>query len=65
MYKSAGFIPRFVPCTIVLARADCLTLAALRDHNSARTRDILQDLHRRVPDNELYTRETDRIDKGG
>ncbi len=41
-----------------------LAVAALRDHNPARAREILGELHRRFPDNELYTREMDRIDKG-
>ena len=42
-----------------------LAVAALRDNNPARARQILGELHRRFPDNELYTREMDRIDKGG
>ena len=37
--------------------------AALRDHNPVRARELLSELHRRFPDNELYTREIDRIDK--
>jgi hypothetical protein len=37
--------------------------AALRDNNPARAREILWELHTRFPDNELYTREIDRIDK--
>jgi hypothetical protein len=41
-----------------------LAVAALRDNNPARAREILGELHRRFPDNELYTREIDRIDKG-
>ena len=41
-----------------------LAVAALRDHNPARARELLGELHRRFPDNELYTREMDRIDKG-
>jgi hypothetical protein len=42
-----------------------LAVAALRDHNPVRAREILGELHRRFPDNELYTREMDRIDKEG
>ena len=41
-----------------------LAVAALRDNNPVRAREILGELHRRFPDNELYTREMDRIDKG-
>ncbi len=41
-----------------------LAVAALRDNNPARAREILGELHRRFPDNELYTRELNRIDKG-
>src|ERR1700677_3407596 len=41
-----------------------LAVAALRDHNPVRARELLGELHRRFPDNELYTREMDRIDKG-
>ena len=41
-----------------------LAVAALRDNNPTRARELLGDLHRRFPDNELYTREMDRIDKG-
>ena len=41
-----------------------LAVAALRDNNPARAREFLGELHRRFPDNELYTREMDRIDKG-
>ena len=39
-----------------------LAVAALRDNNPARARELLGELHRRFPDNELYTREMDRID---
>jgi hypothetical protein len=42
-----------------------LAVAALRDNNPARAREFLGELHRRFPNNELYTREMDRIDKGG
>ncbi len=41
-----------------------LAVAALRDNNPARARELLSELHRRFPDNELYTRELDRIGKG-
>jgi hypothetical protein len=41
-----------------------LAVAALRDHNPVRARELLGELHRRFPDNELYKREMDRIDKG-
>ncbi len=41
-----------------------LAVAALRDNNPVRARELLGELHRRFPDNELYTREMDRIDKG-
>jgi len=41
-----------------------LAVAALRDNNPVRARALLEELHRRFPDNELYTREMDRIDKG-
>jgi hypothetical protein len=41
-----------------------LAVAALRDNNRVRARELLAELHRRFPDNELYTREIDRIDKG-
>lgn len=40
-----------------------LAVAALRDNDSARAREILGELHRRFPDNGLYTREMERIDK--
>ena len=42
-----------------------LAVAALRDNNPARARELLGELHRRFPDNELYKREMDRIDKAG
>ena len=42
-----------------------LAVAALRDNNPVRAREFLGELHRRFPSNELYTREMDRIDKGG
>jgi hypothetical protein len=41
-----------------------LAVAALRDNNPVRARELLGELHRRFPDNELYTREMDRIEKG-
>jgi hypothetical protein len=41
-----------------------LAVAALRDNNPARARELLGELHRRFPNNELYTHEMDRIDKG-
>jgi len=41
-----------------------LAVAALRDNNPARARDLLGELHRRFPDNELYTREMNQIDRG-
>jgi len=37
--------------------------AALRDNNPVRARQLLWELHMRFPDNELYTREIDRIDR--
>jgi hypothetical protein len=39
-----------------------LAVAALRDNNPARARELLGELHRRFPDNELYKREMDLID---
>jgi len=41
-----------------------LAVAALRDNNATRARELLGELHRRFPDNELYTHEMNRIDKG-
>jgi hypothetical protein len=41
-----------------------LAVAAMRDHNTAGARELLGELHRRFPDNELYLREMNRIDKG-
>jgi hypothetical protein len=41
-----------------------LAVAALRDKDPVRARELLGELHRRFPDNVLYTREMDRIDKG-
>jgi hypothetical protein len=41
-----------------------LAVAALRDNNPVHARELLGELHRRFPDNELYTHEMDRIDKG-
>ena len=40
-----------------------LAVAALRDNNPTRARELLGELHRRFPDNELYIRELDRIDR--
>jgi hypothetical protein len=40
-----------------------LAVAALRDNNPFRARELLAELHTRFPDNKLYTREMDRIDK--
>ena len=39
-----------------------LAVAALRDNDPARALGFLGELHQRFPDNELYTREMDRID---
>lgn len=39
-----------------------LAVAALRANNPAGAREILEELHRRFPDNELYSREIDRIE---
>jgi len=41
-----------------------LAVAALRANNPVRARELLGELHSRFPDNELYMREMDRIDKG-
>jgi hypothetical protein len=41
-----------------------LAVAALRDNNPTGAKELLGELHRRFPDNELYTRELDRIDHG-
>lgn len=41
-----------------------LAVAALRDNNPVRARELLAELHVRFPDNELYIREMGRIDKG-
>jgi hypothetical protein len=41
-----------------------LAVAALRDNDPVHARELLGELHRRFPDNELYTREMNRIDKG-
>jgi hypothetical protein len=41
-----------------------LAVAALRENNPVRAREILGELHKRFPDNELYKREMDRIDRG-
>jgi len=42
-----------------------LAVAALRANNPVHARELLGELHRRFPDNELYTREMDRIDRDG
>ena len=39
-----------------------LAVAALRENNPVRARELLAELHRRFPDNELYSREINRID---
>jgi hypothetical protein len=41
-----------------------LAVAALRDNDPVHARELLGELHRRFPENELYTREMNRIDKG-
>jgi hypothetical protein len=41
-----------------------LAVAALRVNDPVRARELLGELHGRFPDNELYTREMGRIDKG-
>lgn len=38
-----------------------LTVAALRDNDHARARDLLSELHTRFPDNPLYVRELNRL----
>ena len=38
-----------------------LAVAAMRDNNPTRARELLGELHTRFPDNELYMRELDRI----
>ena len=40
-----------------------LAVAAMRDNDNAKAQSILAELHRRFPDNELYTRELDRIEE--
>jgi hypothetical protein len=40
-----------------------LAVAALRDNNPAGAHQLLDELHRRFPDNELYFREMSRIEK--
>ena len=40
-----------------------LAVAALRENNPVHARELLGELHRRFPDNELYSREINRIDK--
>ena len=40
-----------------------LAVAALRDKNPSGAKDILAELHRRFPDNELYTRELNRVEQ--
>jgi hypothetical protein len=39
-----------------------MAVAALRDGNPSGARDILAELHRRFPDNELYTQELNRVE---
>jgi hypothetical protein len=39
-----------------------LAVAAMRDNNLPKAREFLGELHRRFPDNELYTRELNRIE---
>ena len=41
-----------------------LAVAALRDNNPSGARQLLEELHRRFPDNELYFREMNRIEPG-
>jgi hypothetical protein len=41
-----------------------LVVAALRDENPVHARELLEELHKRFPNNELYTREMNRIDRG-
>ena len=41
-----------------------LAVAALRDKDPAHARELLAELHKRFPDNGLYTHEMDNIDKG-
>jgi hypothetical protein len=41
-----------------------LAVAALRDKDPAQARELLAELHKRFPDNGLYTHEMDNIDKG-
>lgn len=38
-----------------------LAVAAIRDHNLARARDLLSELHNRFPNNQLYLRELNRL----
>ena len=38
-----------------------LAVAALRDNHQSDARNILSELHRRFPDNELYTRELNQL----
>jgi hypothetical protein len=35
----------------------------LRSNDPSRARELLGELHKRFPDNKLYTREMDRIDR--
>jgi len=41
-----------------------LAVAALRDNNTTGAKELLGELHQRFPDNQLYTRELERIDQG-
>jgi hypothetical protein len=42
-----------------------LAVAALRDNNRERARELVAGLHERFPENELYARELDRLKAGG
>lgn len=42
-----------------------LAVAALRDNNQERARELLSGLHERFPDNKLYERELERLHPGG
>ena len=41
-----------------------LAVAALRDNNRAKAKDLLTELHNRFPDNQLYVRELNRLGSG-
>jgi hypothetical protein len=38
-----------------------LAVAALRDKNQARAKELLQELHTRFPNNQLYLKELNRV----